>query len=183
MAGELTPPHVGLGVLAPVCGTHHPLLPKPRPAALPGLPGLIVCVNTLRLEVLHHDTTASNYSIHCAFPGDAVSLGFMKEHATNVAPDQNDPGPAPAHREACGQVPRRRRRWVGMVVKSVGQRVVRAARPVRQHIVRLAQAQDGLGRGRHAAPAADELDLHALFPVEARGACAEGRPGASDVDE
>ena len=40
--------------------------------------------DTLRLEVMRHDTADSHYSIHCAFPGDFVSPGFMKEQATKV---------------------------------------------------------------------------------------------------
>jgi 3-dehydrosphinganine reductase len=40
--------------------------------------------DTLRLEVLRHDTAESHYSIHCAFPGDFVSPGFMKEQETKV---------------------------------------------------------------------------------------------------
>ncbi|KAH9845332.1 putative short chain dehydrogenase/ reductase [Teratosphaeria destructans] len=40
--------------------------------------------DTLRLEVLRHNTADSNYAVHCAFPGDFISPGFLKEQETKV---------------------------------------------------------------------------------------------------
>ncbi|KAK8115466.1 hypothetical protein PG984_011968, partial [Apiospora sp. TS-2023a] len=38
--------------------------------------------DTLRLEAIHYSNTLSQYSVHCAFPGDFVSPGFYLEQGT-----------------------------------------------------------------------------------------------------
>jgi 3-dehydrosphinganine reductase len=80
--------------LKPSRPRHRQLIFINSAAAFLGLPGSIAyttskaavraLADTLRLEVLRHDTTESHYSIHCAFPGDFVSPGFMKEQETKV---------------------------------------------------------------------------------------------------
>lgn len=52
-----------------------------RPASKAAVRAL---ADTLRLEVLRHNSPSSHYTIHNAFLGDFVSPGFMKEQATKV---------------------------------------------------------------------------------------------------
>lgn len=40
--------------------------------------------DTLRMEVLRYNCSKSLYSIHCAFPADFVSPGFLLEHNTKT---------------------------------------------------------------------------------------------------
>jgi 3-dehydrosphinganine reductase len=80
--------------LKPPRQKHRQLIFINSAAAFLGLPGSVAyttskaavraLADTLRLEVLRHDTAESHYSIHCAFPGDFVSPGFMKEQETKV---------------------------------------------------------------------------------------------------
>ncbi|KAI5868186.1 putative short chain dehydrogenase/ reductase [Durotheca rogersii] len=63
-------------------------------AAFLGIPGSIAytpakaavraLADTLRMEVLRYNGPASSYSIHCAFPADFVSPGFVLEQKTKT---------------------------------------------------------------------------------------------------
>ncbi|KAI2620649.1 putative short chain dehydrogenase/ reductase [Hypomontagnella submonticulosa] len=63
-------------------------------AAFLGIPGSIAytpakcavraLADTLRMEVLRYNCPASTYSIHCAFPADFVSPGFVLEQKTKT---------------------------------------------------------------------------------------------------
>ncbi|KAF2770098.1 NAD(P)-binding protein [Teratosphaeria nubilosa] len=78
----------------PAYQRHRQLIFINSAAAFLGLPGsgayttskaaVRALADTLRLEVLRHDTADSHYSIHCAFPADFISPGFLKEQETKV---------------------------------------------------------------------------------------------------
>ncbi|RYP86959.1 hypothetical protein DL770_004840 [Monosporascus sp. CRB-9-2] len=53
-------------------------------AYTPAKCALRALADTLRMEVLRYNCTASTYSIHCAFPADFVSPGFMLEQKTKT---------------------------------------------------------------------------------------------------
>ncbi|KAI1173517.1 putative short chain dehydrogenase/ reductase [Nemania sp. FL0916] len=82
--------------------TKHEGLPKLRQvimvssaAAFLGLPGSVAytpskvavraLADTLRMEFMRYSSKTSNYTVHCAFPGDFISPGFYLEQNTKTS--------------------------------------------------------------------------------------------------